>query len=47
MVMKNIFYDYEKDPLETKNLASAQPDVAKKLEALLAAQPEAKPQIHR
>jgi len=38
-------YDYEKDPLETKNLASAEPVVVKKLEALLATQAEAKPQI--
>ncbi len=38
-------YDYEKDPLETKNLASAQPNVVNKLEALLEAQPEARPQI--
>ena len=38
-------YDYQNDPLETKNLASAQPDIVKKLEALLPAQPEAKPQI--
>jgi iduronate 2-sulfatase len=40
-------YDYEKDPLETKNLASTQPDVVKKLEPILAAQPEAKPQVRR
>ena len=38
-------YDYEKDPLETKNLASMEPGVVKKLQALLAAQPEAKAQI--
>lgn len=39
-------YDYEMDPLEAKNLASAQPNVVNKLEALLEAQPEARPQIH-
>ena len=38
-------YDYEADPLETKNLAAAQPDVVAKLRALLAKHPEAKPQI--
>jgi iduronate 2-sulfatase len=38
-------YDYAKDPLETKNIASAEPAVVKKLRALLSAQPEAKPQI--
>jgi iduronate 2-sulfatase len=38
-------YDYEKDPLETKNLAAAEPGIVKKLGALLAAQPEAKAQI--
>jgi iduronate 2-sulfatase len=37
-------YDYVSDPAETKNLASAQPAVVKKLEALIAAQPEARPQ---
>jgi iduronate 2-sulfatase len=38
-------YDYKTDRGETKNLASAEPDVVKKLQKLLAAQPEAKPQI--
>jgi iduronate 2-sulfatase len=38
-------YDYEADPRETKNLAAAQPEVVVKLRAILATQPEAKPQI--
>ena len=38
-------YDYESDPLEKENLASAQPEVVKKLREFLAAQPEARPQI--
>lgn len=38
-------YDYEADPAETKNLATDKPDVVARLRALLAAQPEAKPQI--
>ena len=38
-------YDYEADPAETKNLAAGKPDVVAQLRALLAAQPEAKPQI--
>ena len=38
-------YDYQSDPAETKNLASMQPNVLKNLQALLATQPEAKPQI--
>ena len=38
-------YDYQKDPLETKNLAPAEPELVKKLSVLLAAQPEAKAQI--
>ena len=38
-------YDYEADPLETKNLASSQPDVVAKLRPILGKQPEAKPQI--
>jgi iduronate 2-sulfatase len=38
-------YDYETDPLETKNLASAQPEVVRTLRAILAKEPEAKPQI--
>jgi iduronate 2-sulfatase len=38
-------YDYEKDPAETKNLADEQPQVVAELRALLAKQPEAKPQV--
>ena len=38
-------YDYETDPLETKNLAASQPEVVAQLRALLASQPEARPQI--
>ncbi len=38
-------YDYEKDPEETRNLASEQPVVVAKLRALLANYPEAKPQV--
>jgi iduronate 2-sulfatase len=38
-------YDYEQDPTETKNVATAQPAVVARLRALLASQPEAKPQI--
>jgi iduronate 2-sulfatase len=38
-------YDYEKDPAETSNLASTEPDLVKQLDALIAAQPEAKPQV--
>lgn len=38
-------YDYELDPLEKENLASAQPEVVQKLRELLASQAEAKPQI--
>src|SRR5262249_5305004 len=38
-------YDYKADPLETKNLASTKPEIVKQLEAILAAQPEAKKQI--
>jgi iduronate 2-sulfatase len=37
-------YDYQTDPLETKNLASEQPEVLTRLRALLATHPEAKPQ---
>ena len=40
-------YDYKLDPGETKNLAASQPRVVARLRALLAAQPEAKPQIDR
>lgn len=38
-------YDYETDPLETKNLVAAQPEVVARMRALLAELPEAKPQI--
>jgi iduronate 2-sulfatase len=38
-------YDYKKDPAETRNLAASEPKVLKKLSALIAAQPEAQPQI--
>ena len=39
-------YDYEADPGENKNLAKDKPEVVKELAAILAKQPEAKPQIH-
>ncbi len=35
-------YDYEQDPLETKNLANEQPDVVNQLRAILVKYPEAK-----
>jgi iduronate 2-sulfatase len=38
-------YDYEADPLETKNLAAEQPEVVARLRAILARLPEARPQI--
>ncbi|MDB6174945.1 MAG: sulfatase [Chthoniobacteraceae bacterium] len=39
-------YDYENDPLETKNLANDRPEVVVKLRGILSSQfPEAKPQI--
>lgn len=38
-------YDYRVDPLERKNLATEQPAVVARLRALLASEPEAKPQI--
>ena len=38
-------YDYEADPVETKNLASEQPEVVAHLRSILANQPEARPQI--
>ena len=38
-------YDYETDPLETKNLAASQPEVISRLRAMLAKLPEARPQI--
>jgi iduronate 2-sulfatase len=39
-------YDYEADPGENKNLAGEKPDVVQELAAVLAKQPEAKPQVH-
>jgi iduronate 2-sulfatase len=38
-------YDYERDPAETKNIEADEPEVAAELRAILADQPEAKPQI--
>ncbi len=38
-------YDYESDPDETRNLAGDKPEVVAQLLAILAKQPEAKPQI--
>lgn len=38
-------YDYETDPLETKNLALERPEVVSDLRAILAKEPEARPQI--
>jgi len=38
-------YDYEADPAETKNLAAERPEIVARLRALLARQPEAKPQV--
>ena len=38
-------YDYEADPEETRNLAADNPDIVAKLRAVLAGQPEAKPQV--
>jgi hypothetical protein len=38
-------YDYKTEPLEPKNLASAQPEVLSRLRALLAKLPEAKAPI--
>jgi len=37
-------YDYEADPAETKNLAGEKPEIVAQLRAILARQPEAKPQ---
>ncbi len=37
-------YDYAADPGETKNLAAEQPEIVARLRAILAKQPEAKPQ---
>ncbi len=38
-------YDYQTDPLETKNLAAEKPEVLAELRAILATHPEAKPQF--
>ncbi len=38
-------YDYHSDPLETKNLAASQPEVAARLQTILATQPEARAQV--
>lgn len=38
-------YDYQEDPLETKNVAAARPEVVRELRAVLAKEPEAKAQI--
>jgi iduronate 2-sulfatase len=38
-------YDYERDPQETVNLASQQPEVVAELRQILAKQPEARPQL--
>ncbi|MHB8897305.1 MAG: sulfatase-like hydrolase/transferase [Thermoguttaceae bacterium] len=38
-------YDYQTDPDETKNLAADRPEVVAQLRAILAQQPEAKPQV--
>jgi iduronate 2-sulfatase len=40
-------YDYQNDPLETRNLIHENPAVVARLRALLGDQPEAKPQIAR
>ena len=38
-------YDYESDPLETRNLAAERPEVVAQLKTLLATHPEATPQV--
>lgn len=38
-------YDYESDPLETRNLAAERPEVVARLKTLLATHPEATPQV--
>lgn len=40
-------YDYQKDPLETKNLAADRAEIVSRMRELLATQPEAKPQIKK
>lgn len=36
-------YDYESDPLETRNLAAEQPEIVKQLRGILSTHPEARP----
>lgn len=38
-------YDYQKDPLETENVAGSQPEVVKRMRAILGSRGEAKPQL--
>ena len=38
-------YDYETDPLETRNWAAEKPDIVNQMRAILATQPEAKRQV--
>lgn len=38
-------YDYQDDPLETRNLAAGKPEMVADLRAILAKHPEAKPQV--
>ena len=38
-------YDYETDPAESANIAAQHPDIVARLRALLAEQPEARPQV--
>ena len=40
-------YDYQVDPAETKNLAHEQPEIVGQLRAILAKEPEARPQVAR
>jgi len=40
-------YDYEADPLETRNLAGDQPETLAQLQAILATHPEARPQVNK
>ncbi len=40
-------YDYEVDPLETKNYAQEKPDVLNELKAILARHPQVKPQVRK
>ncbi|MGV3486075.1 MAG: sulfatase-like hydrolase/transferase [Planctomycetaceae bacterium] len=39
-------YDYQSDPLETKNIAALQPTVLKELQDILATHPEPRPQLN-